>query len=524
MMKMHTNHDNYMTAYDIANSLTPTLNVTRVNAMNTVIAQSEPTTLLGYTMVNDEAHPLAHIKITPLQEREKIIIDFGRHVTGYLHFTLGWKGRGNDAPTRLRLVYGEVPSDVAESFYPYDGKLSAGWLPDEVITIQHLPQAVVISKRHAFRYVSIEIQAASRNFGLTFSDIYVNAVSSAGDDLHKPATYDSALWQRIDDISLETLRECMQTCFEDGPRRDQRLWMGDLRLQALTNYISFEQNDLVKRCLYLFAGSLNEQGLMTACVYEKPEPQPGEGCMLDYAALFGPTLADYYQATEDRDTADRLLAVAINQLNIIGMHYVDNTGCFHVPEKPSCFVDWQKGLDKQAAMQGIIIYSCRRVIALAEQLGNRESCHSLQYLLEKMLIAARTFWDETLQCFISGPQRQLSWASQIWLVLADAASRQQQQQALTVVMHHPDAVPPMTPYLYHHMVSALVHCQLPERAKSLVLEYWGAMAEGGVDTYWEAFSLSDYAISPYGSKHINSYCHAWSCTPAYFIRHRFTRA
>lgn len=92
MMKMHTNHDNYMTAYDIANSLTPTLNVTRVNAMNTVIAQSEPTTLLGYTMVNDEAHPLAHIKITPLQEREKIIIDFGRHVTGYLHFTLGWKG------------------------------------------------------------------------------------------------------------------------------------------------------------------------------------------------------------------------------------------------------------------------------------------------------------------------------------------------------------------------------------------------------------------------------------------------
>ncbi|MHB3894864.1 hypothetical protein ACYBX3_24565, partial [Klebsiella pneumoniae] len=44
------------------------------------------------------------------------------------------------------------------------------------------------------------------------------------------------------------------------------------------------------------------------------------------------------------------------------------------------------------------------------------------------------------------------------------------------------------------------------------------------DTFWEAFSLSDYAISPYGSKHINSYCHAWSCTPAYFIRHRFTRA
>lgn len=524
MMKIHANKNEFMTAYDMAESLTPALHVTQVHAMKTVIAQPAPAALLGYTMVNDEVRPLDKIKSTPLREGEKIIIDFGRHVTGYLHFTLGWEGRGNDSPTRLRLVYGEVPTDVVEPFYPYHGKLSAGWLPDEVMTIQHLPQAVTIPKRHAFRYVSIEIQAASRNFGLTFRDIYVNAVSSAGYDRHKPAAYDSSLWQRLDEISLETLRECMQTCFEDGPRRDQRLWMGDLRLQALTNYVSFEQNDLVKRCLYLFAGSLNEHGLMTACVYEKPKPHPGEGCMLDYAALFGPTLADYYQVTKDRETANRLLAVAINQLNIICTKYVDNTGYFHVPEKPFCFVDWQKGLDKHAAMQGIIIYSCREVVALAEQLGRGESCQSLLIFLDKMLIAASTFWDETQQCFTSGPQRQVSWASQIWLVLADVTSREQQQRALTTIMQHSDAVTPMTPYLYHHMVSALVHCQLSERAKSLVLEYWGAMAEGGVDTFWEAFSPSDYAISPYGSKHINSYCHAWSCTPAYFIRHRFTRA
>jgi hypothetical protein len=27
-------------------------------------------------------------------------------------------------------------------------------------------------------------------------------------------------------------------------------------------------------------------------------------------------------------------------------------------------------------------------------------------------------------------------------------------------------------------------------------------------------------LSPYGDHHINSYCHAWSCTPSYFIRSR----
>jgi hypothetical protein len=24
--------------------------------------------------------------------------------------------------------------------------------------------------------------------------------------------------------------------------------------------------------------------------------------------------------------------------------------------------------------------------------------------------------------------------------------------------------------------------------------------------------------SPYGDIHVNSYCHAWSCTPSYFFR------
>jgi len=72
----------------------------------------------------------------------------------------------------------------------------------------------------------------------------------------EPALYDV----RIDQVSLRTLRNCMQDFFEDGPKRDRRLWLGDLRLQALTNSVTYRNFDLVKRCLYLFAGTANEQG------------------------------------------------------------------------------------------------------------------------------------------------------------------------------------------------------------------------------------------------------------------------
>lgn len=60
----------------------------------------------------------------------------------------------------------------------------------------------------------------------------------------------------IDNVAVLTLQNCMQEVFEDGPKRDRRLWLGDLRLQALVNDVTFARHDLVRRCLYLLPGIL----------------------------------------------------------------------------------------------------------------------------------------------------------------------------------------------------------------------------------------------------------------------------
>lgn len=52
--------------------------------------------------------------------------------------------------------------------------------------------------------------------------------------------------KKIYEVSVKTLAECMQDVFEDGPKRDRRLWIGDLRLQALANYVTFDNVELVK--------------------------------------------------------------------------------------------------------------------------------------------------------------------------------------------------------------------------------------------------------------------------------------
>lgn len=120
--------------------------------------------------------------------------------------------------------------------------------------------------------------------------------------------------------------------------------------------------------------------------------------------------------------------------------------------------------------------------------------------------------------FISGAARQVSWASQIWLVLAEVGTAEQRQALMRRLQQQPPAIAMNTPYLRHHHIVALLQSGLREEAVAEIKAYWGAMVAYGADTFWEIFDPHHPDFSPYGSKLINSYCHAWSCTPAWFIR------
>ena len=511
----------------MAEVLKPTLSEVTYPALNVVAPREAPEHLLGVAMTPQ--YDMAALAKKSFKTGESFIVDFGEHYTGYLTFSLGWQGVSCDAPVRLRLIFGEVATDVTQPLYPYNGWISASWLPDEVLNVDFLPQQVRIERRHAFRFLKIEIVSTSTNFSVTFNSLQVKAVSSAGQDRFAPVRYDSELLRDIDRVSLRTLHECMQTVFEDGPKRDRRLWVGDLRLQAMVNYVSFNNTALVRRCLYLFAGLQRDDGYITACVYEKPEPRIGEVVLIDYAALFGSIVRDYLRASRDTETAQELWPVAKQQLTL-ALKNVNAQGLFVAPEKDYVFIDWNpgsdqsaalKGLDKQAAIQGVLIFSCQEGIELAKALGREAEVQPFVEAVARMKQAARGLFDEPLGVFVSGEQRQISWASQAWMALADVLPQPQMAQALARVMTMPDAVRPLTPYLYHHMVDALIRCGLSQQARKLVEEYWGAMVKTETNTFWEAFDPKNPLSSPYGSKQIDSYCHAWSCTPSYFIRRGF---
>jgi len=499
-----------------AEALKPQLHSTTKIPVSIVNPVSDTTKFLQWRMEADA--PAGTLRDRLMRRHDSVILDFGEHITGHLTFAILGEGRGVDAPARLKLTFGEVPAEVAEPFDPYKGTLSRAWLQDEIINIDVLPSTIQMPRRYAFRYLKIEVIDTSPNYAVRFLEVKATALSSAaGRPPALPATA-SRLLQQIDAASISTLRDCMQTVFEDGPKRDRRLWIGDMRLQALTNYYTFRNFDLVKRCLYLFAGFPREDGLLPACVFEEPKPLRGHEYIIDYAALYAAAVVDYAVASGDWVTAEELWPVVRRQIEILGA-YVGADGIFAAPAKAWVFIDWSERLDRTAAMHGVFVYCLQRALQLATKVGAQQESSEYAQRIRAMSQAARpAFYDPAQKLFVSGPKRQVSYATQAWLILSRIASPSEGAEALRTVMKMQDVVRPGGPYLYHYVVDAMLACGMKQEALALIQSYWGGMVKAGADTFWEVYDPSNPLLSPYGDVLVNSYCHAWSCTPAYLVR------
>jgi len=460
---------------------------------------------------------------TPLKsKRSDLIIDFGGHMVGSLQFLIKPTLPAH-APVKLKFTFGEVPSELHKPFEDYKGTLSKAWLQEEIITIHTLPDTIILPHRYAFRYLKIEHLASAGDMDFIISDIICESVSSASEDLYKTSRNIPSEFIRISDVSINTLQDCMQTVFEDGPKRDRRIWIGDFKLQALANYYSYQNNDLVKRGLYLFAATASKEGLVYGTLFEQPWPHPQEHFPIDYCLLYNTILTDYYEATGDRETVEDLWIVARQQtLQIIP--FINETGLFEPSPDWWTFIDWNEQLDKQSSLQGIAIYALNKTWELAMILNKQDEIPHLPVLIERMKKAARKFYhDQKSGLFISGKSNQVSTASQTWMILSETVSPAEGKFLFANMNSQEGLIKPVSPYLYHYVVEAMISCKMYQEARELLKQYWGGMINRGADTFWEVYDPDNDFLSPYGSIQMNSYCHAWSCTPVYFIRKYSTK-
>ena len=140
---------------------------------------------------------------------------------------------------------------------------------------------------------------------------------------------------------------------------------------------------------------------------------------------------------------------------------------------------------------------------------------------EKTAAVRKYLLDEETGLFVSGDERQINYANQVWMILAGAVSEEEGAKMLDKLAELNPEKGMVSPYMNHHYVEALLMCGKKEQAMEYMKYYWGGMLSHGADTFWELYNPENSAESPYGSSIVNSYCHAWSCTPTYLLRKYF---
>ena len=236
---------------------------------------------------------------------------------------------------------------------------------------------------------------------LQIIDAKVRAVTSARDEDLLSCEIEDSLDNRIDTIAVNTLKDCMQTIFEDGPKRDRRLWIGDLRIQALANYVTYRMNDMVKACLYLFGALTQEDGRVGACIFLEPEPEVDDTFMYDYSLFFVAILRDYYKETGDMEAVKDLWNVCKRQIELAKEGLDEHCVVKDLDVLGWCFVDWNLELNKQAAAQGILLYALEAAIELAECAGDVLAEEEYAALYIKVRDGANRFlYDDKLGLYV----------------------------------------------------------------------------------------------------------------------------
>ena len=356
----------------------------------------------------------------------------------------------------------------------------------DFVHFDQLPAKLFLPRRYSFRYVELKIIDTSPKWQAVFSNPTVTTETSADSSSFKPLCLKDEKLQKIYNVGIKTLADCMQDVFEDGPKRDRRLWLGDLRLQALADYASFDNTALVKRCLYLFAGMTTKEGKISANVFVQPKNIPDDTFLFEYSLFFISVLYDLHQAHPDENLVRELYPTAKKQIDL-SLQMFDKDGKLIPDEDYPVFVDWSNEFNKDTAGQAEMIYVLKQFIFLAETIGEPD----INFYREKLTLISRyakkNLYRPERKLFVTGNE-EFNIASQVWMVLSGVMSPEENREIMQTTIREMFPITGIaTPYMYHHIVEALFQAGLKDDAVTLMKNYWGKMIDLGADTFWEAF-------------------------------------
>jgi len=317
------------------------------------------------------------------------------------------------------------------------------------------------------------------------------------------------------DAAANTLRAASRDYFVDCPGREQALWLGDVRIEALTAYYGFGNAELPRHSIELFTLMQNRDGAIPAV-----GPLSGDAFIPDYHAQW-PTIAyDYYVHTADAASVGRwqtALSKAVSWME----RELDRRSLIPHAERPGwwCFLDWADYLPREGYSGILNIFAWEGFLSasrLARAAGNDALASRWLANAENMRLGIYdNLYDRDAGLFLDIPKSSgISSSSRQVNALAVSSGLVAGRDALRIVarlLERKDIPPIQTPYFAWHYLEALFKTGHIAAALGFIRDYWGAMLQRGADCYWEMFdpttapSVTPFAL-PGGHP---SRCHGW---------------
>lgn len=441
-----------------------------------------------------------------------IILDMGREEAGFLTFRLR-----APAGTILDIAHGEHLDDGRVRMHIGGRNFADRYICAEGENVFTLP-----FRRLGLRYLEV-------HFSRFDAPIYINyigvlptllPVDEGAGGFHTS----DPLANRAYAIGRRTLQLCMHEHYEDCPWREQALYAGDSRNQALFGYYAFGNYDFSAACFELLGRGMRDDGLL-----ELTAPARVGLTIPSFSLLWITDLAEHWLYSGSSRLFD-LFQPQIETMLARGLaHKHDTPSGLYRPQNLADtwhLYDWMDGLAGHADPQ-----AADRLLDAAYNLHLHEALRNYAWMLETAGMGARAqqltqqaqalgaaiirnFWDDDQGAFATfidqGQRRHYADMVQVMALAAGLAPEGAEPRLLHFLTEGSGY--PLTFYTLLYQALALRDRGPDARAfmAETISRYWEPMLLAGATSFWETPRGGDDFTNA------GSLCHGWSALPVYY--------
>lgn len=360
-------------------------------------------------------------------EKLEVVLDAGVHTNAYLKY-----GFANGAGAKVELTY-------SEKYFSTNGTEIKR--TDNVHgVLKGITDKLILNGEkivyepfwfRTFRFIKIVINAGDEDV-----IFYEPVMRKTGYPLQVKTEITTNLpeYNKLWEISLRTLQNCMTETYMDCPFYEQMQFSIDTRLQMLFTYVVTQDVCLAKKALKDFHCSMIPEGLIQG-KYPSGYPQIISTFSLHYIYM----LKEYYMQTGDKETLRRYRT----DVDVILDYFERCIGDVGLVENVDFwqFVDWQAKWKENMGVPEAVKYGPSTIINLMyayalqngayiyDVTGRKETAQEYRNRQKKIIDRIQELcWDEKHGIYREGPEfKQFSQHAQGWAILNHMVSKEQQE-------------------------------------------------------------------------------------------------